>query len=322
VDRPIAPAANSRYYVYKALSDTLSPTNGCTATSARRKDPVTAPTFTTTTSRPTSRARRRSPTARPPSTPRQLPAARVVLPAAPHVRRHDQRPAALLGDAHRHRVEHELQHPGDVATTASTCASPPARPRPSGTSCPPGSCCCSRPRRSGAAARWATCSRPAAINLTPQSYVGASNVPPVVVNNLVLYAAARGGHMRELSYAWQASSFVSGDISLMAPHLFDYQHPRHVLQRGPDPHAVGGLLQRQAAGHDLRARAAGRRLAPARHGASGVFESCAVVTENNEDMLYVVVRRTINGAHQALRGAAAHPQLSPRWPMRSTSTRA
>ena len=35
--------------------------------------------------------------------------------------------------------------------------------------------------------------------------MGANNVPPVVVNNIVLYAAARGGHVRELSYSWQAT---------------------------------------------------------------------------------------------------------------------
>ena len=138
---------------------------------------------------------------------------------------------------------------------------------------------------------------PASINLAPQSYIGASNVTPVVINNLVLYAAARGGHIRELSYSWQASSYVSGDISLMAPHLFDYKSIVDMCySRGPIPtlwavSSDGRLLgltyvpeQQVAAWHQHDTAA------------SGVFESCCVVTENNEDMLYVIVRRTINGA--------------------------
>lgn len=138
---------------------------------------------------------------------------------------------------------------------------------------------------------------PASINLAPQSYIGSSNVTPVVINNLVLYCAARGGHIRELSYQWQASSFVSGDISLMAPHLFDYKSIVDMAySRGPIPtlwavSSSGKLLgmtyvpeQQVAAWHQHDTAA------------SGVFESCAVITENNEDMLYVIVKRTINGA--------------------------
>jgi hypothetical protein len=138
---------------------------------------------------------------------------------------------------------------------------------------------------------------PASINLAPQSYIGANNVQPIVINNLVLYCAARGGHIRELSYSWQASSYVSGDISLMAPHLFDYNSIIEMAySRGPIPtlwaiSSTGQLLgmtyvpeQQVASWH--------------RHdtAASGIFESCCVVTENNEDMLYVIVNRTINGA--------------------------
>lgn len=137
---------------------------------------------------------------------------------------------------------------------------------------------------------------PASINLAPQSYIGASNVTPVVINNLVIYAAARGGHLRELSYAWQASSYVSGDISLMAPHLFDYNTVVDMAySRGPIPilwavSSNGSLLgmtyvpeQQVSAWHHHDT-------------VGGVFESCCVVTENNEDMLYLVVRRTINGS--------------------------
>jgi hypothetical protein len=46
---------------------------------------------------------------------------------------------------------------------------------------------------------------PSTISVKPQSYVGASNVQPIIVNNSLIYAAARGGHVRELGYNWQAN---------------------------------------------------------------------------------------------------------------------
>lgn len=138
---------------------------------------------------------------------------------------------------------------------------------------------------------------PATINVKPQSYNGSNNVPPVVVNNRVLYAAARGGHIRELSYSWQANGYVAADISLLAPHLFDYNTITDMAYcRGPVPilwcvSSTGKLLSMTYvpeqninawAQHDT--------------GNGDVFESICVIAENGEDMLYCVVRRTVGGA--------------------------
>lgn len=135
---------------------------------------------------------------------------------------------------------------------------------------------------------------PTSISVRPQSYVGANNVQPVVVNNTTIYCAARGGHARELSYNWQANGFVTGDLSLRAAHLFDDLDILDMAYaKAPQPivwcvSSSGKLLgltyvpeQQIGAWHQ--------------HDTDGVFESCAVVAEGNEDRLYVVVRRTVNG---------------------------
>ena len=44
---------------------------------------------------------------------------------------------------------------------------------------------------------------------------------PAIINNTLIYGAARGGHVRELAYNWQANGFITGDLSLRAAHLFD-----------------------------------------------------------------------------------------------------
>ncbi len=136
---------------------------------------------------------------------------------------------------------------------------------------------------------------PSTISVKPQSYVGASNVNPVVISNNVIYCAARGGHVREMAYAWQANGYVTGDLSLRAPHLFDgYNVVDMAYAKAPYPivwavSSSGKLLgltyipeQQIGAWH--------------RHDTNGVFESCTVVAEGQEDVLYVIVRRTINGA--------------------------
>jgi len=136
---------------------------------------------------------------------------------------------------------------------------------------------------------------PSTISVRPQSYVGSSNVQPVIINNTLIYGAARGGHVRELAYNWQANGFITGDLSLRAPHLFDtFDIVDMAYAKAPQPvvwfvSTSGRLLgltyvpeQQVGAWHW--------------HDTDGVFESCTVVAEGGEDVLYCVVRRTINGA--------------------------
>lgn len=136
---------------------------------------------------------------------------------------------------------------------------------------------------------------PSTISVRPQSYVGASNVQPAIINNTMIYGAARGGHVREMAYNWQANGFLTGDLSLRAPHLFDtYEITDMAYSKAPQPlvwcvSTSGKLLgltyvpeQQIGAWHW--------------HDTDGTFESCAVVAEGGEDVLYCVIRRTIDGA--------------------------
>lgn len=141
---------------------------------------------------------------------------------------------------------------------------------------------------------------PTSVSVTPQSYIGASNVTPVIVNNNLLFKAARGNHTRELAYAWQSSGYITGDLSLRAPHLFDGLLTLDMAYaKCPYPiswecSSSGNLLgityvPEQQIGawhvHDSYT-AAGQSL----------FESVCVVPEGDEDGVYVVVNRVINGA--------------------------
>lgn len=136
---------------------------------------------------------------------------------------------------------------------------------------------------------------PTTVSVSPQSYVGASNVQPVIINNTLIYGAARGGHVREMAYSLQANGFVTGDLSLRATHLFDgLEIVDMAYAKAPQPlvwflSSNGKLL--------------GLTYVPEEkvgswhwHDTDGAFESCAVVAEGAEDALYCVVRREVNGA--------------------------
>ena len=137
---------------------------------------------------------------------------------------------------------------------------------------------------------------PTSISVRPQSYIGASNVQPVIINNSLVYGAARGGHIRELGYSWQSNGFITGDLSIRAAHLFDtYDISDMCFSKAPQPliwfvSTSGKLLgltyipeQQIGAWHH--------------HDTDGVFESCTCVAEGNEDVLYVIVKRLINGSY-------------------------
>ena len=136
---------------------------------------------------------------------------------------------------------------------------------------------------------------PTSISVRPQSYVGISNVQPSIINNSMVYASARGGHVRELGYNWQANGFATNDLSIRAAHLFDNEEITDMaFSKAPIPivwmtSTSGKLLgltyvpeQQIGSWH--------------RHDTDGTFESVAVVAEGKEDSLYAVINRTINGS--------------------------
>lgn len=128
-----------------------------------------------------------------------------------------------------------------------------------------------------------------------QTYIGSSQVKPLKVGNNMIYAAARGGHLREFGFDGSKSSYISGDVSIRAPHLFDGDEVSSMtLQLAPYPvvwsvMASGALLgltyipeQQVGAFH--------------RHDTDGFFEDATTIYEEGRDVTYFVIRRTINGA--------------------------
>lgn len=136
---------------------------------------------------------------------------------------------------------------------------------------------------------------PTSVSVNPQSYVGASGVQPTIINTSMVYAAARGGHVRELGYAWTVNGYMTGDLSLRAADLFDnLTIVDQAYSKAPWPivwfvSSNGNLLgltyipeEQVGAWHQHSTQ-------------QGSFKSICCVAEGTEDVLYAVVQRSING---------------------------
>lgn len=135
---------------------------------------------------------------------------------------------------------------------------------------------------------------PDSITAKPQSNEGASRVMPQIINNSAIYCAARGGHVREIAYQYAAGGYVSNDLCLRATHLFDFKTIKDsALSRAPIPIvwfvSSDGSLLAQTYIPEQEVNAWSQLVT------DGVFESVASVEEGDEDHLYVVVRREVNG---------------------------
>ena len=135
---------------------------------------------------------------------------------------------------------------------------------------------------------------PTTISVRPQSYIGANNVQPSIVNNSMVYCAARGGHIRELGYSWQSNGYITGDLSLRAAHLFDNYEITDMCY-GKSPHPLIWFISSTGLLLGLTYVPEQQIGAWHQHDTDGTFESCACVAEGTEDHLYVVVKRTVNG---------------------------
>lgn len=139
---------------------------------------------------------------------------------------------------------------------------------------------------------------PTSVQVRPQSHIGASNVQPVMTGNALLYAQARGGRMRELVYSQDSQGrvgYTNTDVSIQAPHLFDFKTivdmafahtPYPILWAVSSDGKLLGMTyvpeQKVAGWH--------------KHDTDGTFESVCIVAEGDEDALYAIVKRNIDGS--------------------------
>ena len=147
------------------------------------------------------------------------------------------------------------------------------------------------------------------VQASPEGYDGSSIVPPVVVGNSAVYVQARGNRVSSFGYSLNADGFAADDLTLFSAHLLKGKELTNVAyQKMPDSivwyvRNDGVLLgmtyvpEQQLVGWHW-------------HDTDGFVESIACIPEGQEDVLYMVVRRTINGVQRRFIERMASRQIT------------
>lgn len=132
------------------------------------------------------------------------------------------------------------------------------------------------------------------INGNPQSYNGSGFVPPLVLNDTALYLQGRGQAVSSLNYSLEADGLASDDLTLWSAHLFrDYPIIGWAYQKLPD--SIVWCVRQDGVLLGLTYLRKQDVIAWHHHETDGFVESVACVPEGIEDVVYLVVRRTIQG---------------------------
>ena len=136
---------------------------------------------------------------------------------------------------------------------------------------------------------------PASVDIKPQTKRGSSDLPPLLVGDVVLFVQRQGNVIREFQYSLDKDGYTATDLSILSEHLlegrnvvgWDYQQaPYSIVWMVLDDGAlVGCTYQRE---HEV--------VGWHRHESAGAFfESVCCIPGEREDEVWVRVRRTVNG---------------------------
>lgn len=124
---------------------------------------------------------------------------------------------------------------------------------------------------------------------------GTTHLPPVVVNQRALYVLAKGRAIRSLGYTFESDSYEGRDVTVTAAHL---------LKRGlsivdwtyqETPFSCVWMVRSDGVLLGLTYLPDQNIIGWHRHDTDGFVESVCSIPEGDEDSVYLVVRREING---------------------------
>jgi len=129
---------------------------------------------------------------------------------------------------------------------------------------------------------------------TPQAYNGCSDVPPLVVNYDILYVQSRGSIVRSLSYNFYANIYTGTDLTVISNHLFQ----PHVITEwawAEEPFKLVYAVRSDGVLLTMALLKEQEVYGWTWNDTQGFYESVCTVQEGEQNAVYVVVRRLING---------------------------
>ena len=135
---------------------------------------------------------------------------------------------------------------------------------------------------------------PANCYTKPQSYNGCSELQPIAANDTILYVQSKGSVVRDIQYDFASDSYTGTDRSVWADHLF---HGHSIVEWGyaQEPFRIIWAVREDGILLGFTYMKEQSVFGWHRHDTDGFFESVAVISEEDEDVAYFIVRREING---------------------------
>ena len=135
---------------------------------------------------------------------------------------------------------------------------------------------------------------PSDINPRQHTHNGSGSLPPLVVGGNALYVQARGSVIRDLGYDYQTEGYKGNELTIFAAHLFDnYTLADWAYQQ--IPHSIVWAVRNDGTLLGMTYLREHQIFGWHRHEFDGTVENVAVIPQGTEDVLYLVVKRTVNG---------------------------
>lgn len=138
---------------------------------------------------------------------------------------------------------------------------------------------------------------PLAIEAIPQAFLGESpTAAAVLYADSMIFAIYGGRRIRDLVYQFQFDKYVGSELTAYSRHLVPFGTQIIKMQYAPDPWGLLYVLRSDGILLCCTYVREQQMIAWSRWDTQGLVDDIAVVPENNNYALYMIVRRTINGA--------------------------
>lgn len=135
---------------------------------------------------------------------------------------------------------------------------------------------------------------PSTITATPQAYNGCADVEPLTINYDILYVQQKGTVVRDLSYSFYTNIYTGADLSVLSNHLFAGYSIKEWTY-AEEPFKIVWAVRSDGALLSLTYLKEQEISGWAKHETQGRFQSISSIQEGQENAVYVVVQRRING---------------------------
>lgn len=127
-----------------------------------------------------------------------------------------------------------------------------------------------------------------------QTTRGCSNVEPLMIGGRIVFVQGRGSTVRDMAYSYETDSYGGNDLTLLAKHIIEnVQIVDSAYKQEPDSTIY--FVRSDGTMACLSYIMEQKVYAWSTIETQGKIEAVAAVQEGDEDIIYLVVKRTING---------------------------